>query len=73
MKATHMYICGAIMLVALWLGAIRPLQHARSGGSGNFRGVIGGIRVDHHDVIAERQRGQAITDTVCLVKRDNAG
>ena len=48
------------------------LQNTGAGSFGDGDGGIGGVRVHHHDLIAERQRGQAVADAPGLVERDNA-
>ncbi len=50
-----------------------PLQHAGAGSFGKGDGGIGGERIHHHDLVAERQRGQTVTDATGFVERDNAG
>ena len=50
----------------------RPLQHPGAGRLAQPGGIIVGARIDHHDLVAERQRGQAVADPVGLVERDNA-
>ena len=48
-------------------------MHARAEVAGDLRGGVGGMRVDHDDFVAERQRGDAVADAVGFVERDNAG
>ncbi|MNP85679.1 hypothetical protein D3C76_1855270 [compost metagenome] len=50
----------------------RALDHAGAKVAGDLRGGIGGMRVDHDDLVAERQGGDAVADAVGLVERDNA-
>ena len=50
-----------------------PLQHACAGRFGNGDGGIGGVRIHHHDLVAEGQRGQAVADSIGLVEGDDAG
>ncbi|MEE7566229.1 hypothetical protein HH297_06980 [Xanthomonas sp. Kuri4-3] len=46
---------------------------ARAGGLGQGGGGVAGAGVDHHDLVAEGQRGQAVGYAVGFVERDNAG
>src|SRR5207342_2373164 len=50
----------------------RPRNHACTQRLGDRARGIGRMRVDHHDLVAERERGEAVANAVGLVERDNA-
>jgi hypothetical protein len=51
----------------------RVLDDARAMGGGDFAGAVGGTRIDHHHLVAERQRVEARRDAIGFVQGDHAG
>jgi hypothetical protein len=49
------------------------LDHACAPGGGDLARGVARMRIHHHDLVAERERGQAIPDAIRLVLRDHAG
>jgi hypothetical protein len=49
------------------------LDHARSERCGELARPVRRVRVDHEDLVAERERAQALAEPVLLVHRDDAG
>ncbi|MCY1458402.1 hypothetical protein D9M71_757830 [compost metagenome] len=49
------------------------LQYACTGRFGDRDGGVGRERIHHHDLVAERQRGQTIANPVGFVEGNDAG